>query len=361
MTEKTTGETQVQCRRWLLCTLGLALTLLILAAAVTIYIDPLFHYHAPVDGFQYPIIDERYMNNGIARHFDYDSILTGSSLSENCRTSWAEELFGGKFIKMTYAGSMLKEIRDNVERAFATGHKIDRVFFDLRYKRLIADKDAYVDYQFPDYLYDNNPFNDVSYVLNKSVLLRRTLEIPFYTREGHITTPFDECYSWFNDAVFGRDEVFTQCPPVKPCGVIHELTEKEQQMVRESVRQNIVDVANAHPDTTFYIYFAPVSICFWEGLWAEGRMEAIIQAERIAVELMLECPNIELYSFTDSFDIVCDLDNYKDAYHYHIRINDWIYECLAKGEHKLTKENYPQYLKQIQDFYLNYDYEALRD
>lgn len=67
--------------------LGTLLTLAALAG-ITIYVDPLFHYHAPLGSLQYPLYDERYMNDGIVRHFDYDAIITGSSMTENFKTSF---------------------------------------------------------------------------------------------------------------------------------------------------------------------------------------------------------------------------------------------------------------------------------
>lgn len=59
----------------------------------------MFHYHAPLKFLSYPLVNERYQNNGIVRHFDYDSVITGTSMTENFKTSEAQKLFGSDFIK----------------------------------------------------------------------------------------------------------------------------------------------------------------------------------------------------------------------------------------------------------------------
>lgn len=48
-------------------------------------IDPYFHYRKPnVDGYFYTLYNERSQNNGISKHFDYDALITGTSMTENC-------------------------------------------------------------------------------------------------------------------------------------------------------------------------------------------------------------------------------------------------------------------------------------
>ena len=63
------------------------LAILFLIGSVTAWVDPFFHYHAPQDRLQYPINNQRYQNNGIVRHFSYDALITGTSMTENFMAS----------------------------------------------------------------------------------------------------------------------------------------------------------------------------------------------------------------------------------------------------------------------------------
>lgn len=349
-------------RRWLCGTLALTLLLLCLFAVPTAYIDPLFHYHAPLENYQYPITNERYQNDGITCHFQYDGIITGTSMTENFKTSEAEALFGGHFIKVPYAGSYYKESSDNLQRAYASGHDLRYVIRSLDSPYLIVDKDALnPDYQYPTYLYNNNPFDDVQYLFNKSILFDYTLQVPDYTRQGNATTTFDDYASWGADFEFGAASVmsrFSFSPPIEPS---EPLTEEDRTMLLENLEQNIISVARQHPETTFYIFIPPYSVVYWALRWQNGNFDFCMDADQLAVETLLTVPNIRLYAFSDVFDLTCNLDNYRDYQHYGAWVNSWILEQMAADNHRLTQENYQAYFATIRDFYWSYDYVALND
>ena len=63
-----------QAKKWFLkCTVAL-LIILVLVAAVMIIVDPYFHYHKPFSFLSYRLYEERYVNDGISRNFDFDAM-----------------------------------------------------------------------------------------------------------------------------------------------------------------------------------------------------------------------------------------------------------------------------------------------
>lgn len=130
-------------------------------------------------------------------------------------------------------------------------------------------------------------------------------------------------------------------------------------MVIGNIRQNVTDLADEHPETTFYLFFPPYSICYWDVLDNNGEVDWRIDAEEAAIEELLKHPNIRLYSFCSNFDLVCNLDNYKDAGHYGEWVNSWMLEWMQDDRYLLTKQNYREYLDTIRDFYGSYDYSSL--
>ena len=66
-------------KKWFLGTLAGTVTVLILILLAMVIVDPYFHYHAPLKGISYRLYSERYMNNGIAKNFEYDSTIFSSS------------------------------------------------------------------------------------------------------------------------------------------------------------------------------------------------------------------------------------------------------------------------------------------
>ena len=102
-------ESSKKYKIWIACTLACTLLAMAVPAAAIVYTDPFFHYHAPLGRFAYPINNQRYQNDGITRHFSYDSIITGTSMTENFKKSEADEIFGADFIKVPFSGGSYKE------------------------------------------------------------------------------------------------------------------------------------------------------------------------------------------------------------------------------------------------------------
>ena len=86
-------------KRFVLGFFACFLLFLALAAGTVFVLDPFFHYHAPWTDLPPVSANERYQVGGIAEHFDYDSLVVGTSVTANFRASWFDELLGGK----TYA------------------------------------------------------------------------------------------------------------------------------------------------------------------------------------------------------------------------------------------------------------------
>ena len=68
------------------CMTALAGSILLMLVVFWIF-DPYFHYHKPFPFVSYRMYDERYMNDGISRHFDYDAVITGTSMAQNFKPS----------------------------------------------------------------------------------------------------------------------------------------------------------------------------------------------------------------------------------------------------------------------------------
>lgn len=88
----------------------------------------------------------------------------------------------------------------------------------------------------------------------------------------------------------------------------------------------------------------------------DGTIYRQIEAEKYIIELLLEHPNIHLYSFNNRIDIISDLNNYKDTLHYGQWINSVILKWIYNGEGLLTKDNYKDYLEEEFLLYSNFKY-----
>ena len=346
-------------KKWVSIFIIELLSIVILSISFCIIVDPFFHYHKPLPQLFYVLNNERYQNDGILRHFDYDAIITGTSMAENFKTSEFDELFNVNSIKVPFSGGTFKEINDNIATAFRTNHDVKYVIRSLDGYNILRDKDKMRNDlgQYPEYLYNDDWRDDIKYILNKDVVKSavKTIKPLLKGKDGGITS-FDEYANWNDDWKFGAKYVLKKRTEYKKPDKIEALTEKDKELIKANIKQNVTDLAYAHPETTFYYFFPPYSVAYWGELYEKGEINKNIEVEQYAIELILECPNIKLFSFNTMADITTNLDNYKDAEHYGEWINSKILEFMKNNVGLLTKENYKKYIEDEKALYLNYPY-----
>ncbi len=346
-------------KTYIFVTLLLTAALLFGFGYITYYVDPLFHYHGPRANLQYPLYDERYMNYGIVKNFDYDSVLTGTSMTENFNTSQFDEYFETTSIKVPFSGASYHEIHNILEKAFDCNDHIRYVMYSLDPTMLIAEQDSLNYEDYPDYLYDENPFNDVYYLLNKDIYLTFTEYVFTFMRLGGITTTFDTYKNWAGQYEYNYNKMLEEHERFEASGEVYELTPDDEAMLKENLNANIVSLVTAHPDTQFYLFVPPYSLIYFDDLYRMGCIDQSIDAWEIEADILLQYDNVHLFAFFDQHDIINDLGNYKDKLHYSQAINNYIIDCMGTGQHQLTKENAASYFSEIRSYYNSFDYDGL--
>lgn len=351
---------KMQPKRWLGGFLGIFLAGLAGCMALVIWVDPFFQYHKPLAWFPYLVDNQVNQNPGLAKHMDYDGILIGSSMTASFNTDWFEELMGMKTQKLSYNGSYPKDLSNIMQLVFdAKGDQVKAVYMAVDQSTFSADPE---ETKFPvtDYLYDDNVFNDVPYLLNKDVLLDYILR-PLADRKD--ASDWAELYKpWWTDEYYNKANVL----------MYYEAAEEKQEeealaadyfkdAVEENLQKNILPYIEAHPETEFYIFYPPYSILFWNDVTREKELEAVIGRLEYMTERLLNYENVHVFNFLGKEDIICNLNNYADYMHYHKNVCRYITECFATGENELHPENYGQAFDEIRTLAMSYDYPAIWD
>ena len=339
------------------------LVLLFSNIILIVYIDPYFHYHKPIDGYTYEIDNQHYQNYGILKNFEYDAMITGTSMTENFMTSEFDDLFNVNSIKTSFSGAYYKEIDQAIRFAIEANDSLKMVirgldielFYTLANKNQIKHNELF----YPWFLYDYNIFNDVSYVLNKEILISDTIPI-LYTKGTTGITSFDRYSNWTKDYTFNKKTVLeTYDRLLDKADTQRQLDLNLLETAKGNIQQNIVDTISSNPDIDFYYFFTPYSIVWWDSVIRFGTFQQFIKIHELIIESLLPYDNCYLFSFNNEFDITTNLDNYKDIAHYSEDINSFILNQMAIGGNILTYDNYQDYLKTCQEFYLNYDYDLI--
>lgn len=360
MTDKENGIENKANKKWFVGILMLLVSCLMIGGLFVVVIDPFFHYHEPLSKLSYPLMreNERYQTDGILRNFDYDAIIIGTSMTECFKTSDMNYLFGVNAVKTPLVGCNFYEVNNNLKRAFAANPDIKMVIRSFEYQAISLNKNDEFDlYDYAEYMTNDNPFDDAPYVFNKEVV-GRAGQVLLHTLKGGEPTSFDAYANWMDSNYFGAEYVYLSYDHTKSDGEPRVMTEEERVMIRENLQQNVVELANQHPETDFYLYFPPYSIGYWDQVCNKNELEWHLEMEQIAMEEVLECPNIKLFSYSMREEWILNLDNYCDLEHYAEWINHGILEGMATGEGQITQDNYREYIEREREFFGTFDYQG---
>ncbi len=345
-------------RKWLLAFDLTALLGVAGAVGLTVLVDPFFQYHKPLKGFPYVVDNQVNQNPGMARQLDYDSVLLGSSMTVNFHMDWFWDLMGLKTAKLSYNGAFPKD-QDNILRIIfeAKGDGVKEVFLGIDEGNYSAATDA-TKFPITEYLYDDNPWNDIGYVLNKDVLLNYILR-PL--ADPGDRADWNELYKpWWQDEHYQKALVLMYYEPAK----LSDTPARGEDFlpaIEANLRENICPYIEAHPETRFTIFYPPYSILYWYDVTRRQELDAVIMKLEYMTERLLAYDNVRMFSFVDNEEIIINLNNYADYTHYNWRISQYMTECFANGEQELTLDNYKERFGALHELARDYDYEAIWD
>lgn len=348
--------------RWVLLFLALVLTALLAVGGLTALVDPYFLYHKPLSVFRYRLNNERYQNYGIARNFDYNAMIVGTSMSENFKPSEFDALFGVQSVKLPFSGGSHCEVKELLEFAFAHNPDVKYVIRNIDLFRAFDGKDDrdYPADSYPTYLYDDNPWNDVGYLLNMETFLEGTLGNLAWTILRRPTQTLDEYANWNDAYTFGPAGIQANYArnQVTYTGNA-SITEEEYRRIQENMTENVLQVAMDHPDVTFYLYVSPYSIYFFDYVNEMGELDRYLNAQETILRLLLGQENVRLFAFYTEYDLICDPYHYRDVAHHEEAVNSQILRWIKEGHGEITEDNFEAYIDAVWEFYHAYDYDAL--
>lgn len=354
----------MQVKKWVLVTLGIYAGILVIVGTLTVVIDPLFLYHAPLKGVSYSGDSGVYRVGGIVKNLDYDTIIAGSSMTLNFNTHEADELFGAHSVRVTLLGEGYKRVNDILKMAFDANPDIKRVIWGIDSTGFISGPEWIGEGTYPEYLYDKNPFNDVEYIFSMEMFSKWT----FPTIVRTITGAGDGEQELFSDGFntkgeTGAKEVLAayERPDKKTKEISEEETRELFALCEQNLSQNVLKTVQDHPDVDFYLFIPPYSICWWDSLNQSGTevLKRRIDLQQFAIEKMLSYDNVKLFAFFNNYDLIGNLDYYVDETHYTEEVNSMILKWMKEGEYQLTKDNYRKYINDITEYYCNFDYDTL--
>lgn len=348
--------------RCILTTLVLLLLLLGGVAALNYVVDPFQHYRlAPREQVRFPRVLQRYINPGLARHAEYDFIITGSSLMENYNLAEVAQICNARPVNLATSAMAAYEQRKILELALR--HRRPKaVVMSLDFNSFAAPLDGSlpeITEPLPLYLYNDNPLDDYSYLLAGPVAMR-SLAILRDVPVGRYSTDPDRAWSWDHEVNFSRARALQGIDPASINRNFHQGPRTIEHM-RASFEANIVPLVERNPGTRFTLVFPPYSIVVWADFVQRGQLEVSLAFKRYVVQRLASLPNVRLLDFQWDGAITHNLDLYADIYHFSPAINRQILAaaCEDQPRHQLTGETIDRFESALRAQVLAFDIKSL--
>jgi hypothetical protein len=336
-------------KKWSITVFSITALLLMLIILLNYIVDPLQFYHK---AFYEPFYskEQRYQLPGMAKNYDYDTIIIGSSMTENFIPSYIKRHLGFNALKLSISGSSTREQYLIANLAMQTG-KVKNVIWGIDYFALRGEPTRVRDEQgpFPYYLYDQNPLNDIKYLLNIDTTNESINIITGQLRgEKREKTNLDLLYSWGSLTQFGRKTVLKLWENTDTSNA-QASEEYESDNIKKNLRENVFNLVKNNPHINFYIYHPPYSILQHYYYYKVNRVlfENELYAKKYLFSELGSLKNVKIYDFQQDKNITFNLNNYKDLAHHSEKINDYIINAIAKNNYLVTKDNIDIYLKML--------------
>ncbi|WP_176220576.1 copper amine oxidase N-terminal domain-containing protein [Cohnella massiliensis] len=327
-------------RRMLLQFAAFALLLAAVVCFATVLVDPLQFYRKSAIFPPVFSTEQRYQNPGLAKNYDYDTIVIGTSMTENFLPSVVDRTLGGKTMKLSMRGSTADEHYAIAKIALDTG-RVKKVLWGLDYFSL-KENDSEEAADFPDYLYDDNVWNDYRYWFNYSVYEMWFEGIARQALLGQ-NRDLELLNNWNDESLFGAERVVNSYRAAKQEEAYFGLNEEPADVLKARFDRYIYELAKSYPETEFYFFYPPYSVLRQE-VWKETNEVRYRNQLELSVwmfERLDELPNAKVYNFQTETDWTYDLDLYKDLSHYKQDVNTAIAEAIGRDDpaYRMTRGN----------------------
>lgn len=325
---------------WIINLILFSILGLLVMGVVNFILDPFAQYRKAQ--LYKPVYDnERYLNSGLAKTYDYKQVIIGSSMTENFILSEAKEILGfDKPIKLCMSAATAYEMNVVLTHAYAH-HKIDTVIYGLdlfsftgNTTRLFGGEGS-----LPFYLYDDNLLNDYRYLFNFDTF-KFSLDSLVVPKEA-VMFDYNRMYQWQHKASeddFNRADRISEWKEKYGFNPDYKKEQYALEAMKKNIDVNLIPLIQNHPNTIFYIFYPPYSILAFKDMQNKKWLKTVERFKRHVFITLAHYPNVKLYDFQASKEVTCNLDNYKDLLHYHQRINTWMLQEMKSGKY-LIKDN----------------------
>lgn len=323
-------------KQWLIRVLVITLTILIMLGGIVYLWDP-YNYYRINDG-KLKYVASAYIDAGIIRNAEYDAAMIGSSVSQNFDVQRFRDKMGIELVKVNTGGISLEQ-RDLFYQALERENKADIYFIEVAISTFNAPDDKLEDT--PVYLYDDCVWNDYKYLYGYETWMRgMPVSMAYFGMEllgiktgtMHNLESVDNVGDWYYRKKVGKT-IFLNNYLAGSGSISKQSVDGMYERMINNVDKKLTTIIKE--DNQYVFYFPPYSAALWSDAESAGYAEIWYDVKQYCIEKLLDYPNVEVYDFQYT-DEICNLENYRDVTHYGKSLNDWMTDCFASGEWRIT-------------------------
>ena len=298
------------------------------------------------------ILNPLYINGGLINNTDYDTVILGSSMTQNFKKSLFMDELELNIIKVT-AGGMPIEAIVMYNEMIVNKNKASTIILALDFPIMAKGEEKLDNY--PLYMTDRNVLNDFKYYMGFETWMRF---IPisialslFNYRIGSFNSDLSLVGEWYNDYDYGKEvliEIYDNSIRNK-----NVYSEYNYEQVKFNI-DKIIEMINRNSDIEYIVFVPPYSSLYWYQMKVFGNLENFLETKNYFIKEASFMNNITIYDFQYA-DFTSDLDYYKDLTHYNLEISNFMIKSFSHGDFitkvEIMESNNMQLINRIEFFY----------
>lgn len=228
--------------------------LLSVVALFNFIVDPLQFYRAA----WYPPIfiqNQRFQNPGLAKNYNYDTVIIGTSHTENFSPNYIRTHLGWDTLKLSIKGSTAKEQALILQKALDTG-QVKNIIWGIELSAFIGDPNRIneQDGTFPEYLYHETPLTHLTYLLSWD-----TTMLSLDALRGQGLHDLETLNMWYQKYTFDTNRVQEawQASALKSEQMRQQTGPVLMEQTTETLQAHLVQIVAQNPNVKFFLFFPP--------------------------------------------------------------------------------------------------------
>jgi hypothetical protein len=318
--------------------LGLSMLALTVTVGINYIIDPFTYYHQPWTTINFSK-NQRYSNPGLARQFEYESVLMGTSHVMELESGRFSEIVGMPSLNLSISAGLFRE-QSQLTELVLKQNKARSIYWEMNFGSfMLGDILTETGQEYPQYLYAPTFETPLRYLMSFDTLiasrnaLRNAGEV---TIDNRNELPVRE---------FSRDRVIAHWNYQMSRWTVElkQFWDHYQKTIEPAsviLDRHLRPILEQNPSVTFKLFLPPTSILFLllhENMGNSDLENWLLFRDALA-EIADDYSNTEIYDFQNDWHTMENLDIYSDLEHFNEDVLESLFFRMEQGKNLADKE-----------------------